>query len=123
MINMTFKEKFLFIFLQVITLGLIWIYWKKKKKSFNNKNELSFSKKTKLDIDKLLKSIGGIENIKTITYTHTKIKIEYFQRNNINTNDIKDINGISGLFINDSFLTIIVGNEAKIITESILKLK
>lgn len=121
--NMTFKEKFLFIFLQIITLGLIWVYWNKRKKDFSNKNELSFSKKTNFDIDKLLQYLGGIENIKTITHTQKKIKIGYIQRNDIDTNKIRNIKGISGIFINDSFLTIIVGNEAKIITESLLALK
>lgn len=119
MSNMTVKEKFLFVFLQVITFGLIWIYWNSKKKSISKEDELSFDEKTNLDIKKLVNCLGNQSNIKAVSYTHTKVKIEYSDRSLLDVNAIKEIKGVSGVFVNDSFITIIVGNVAKVISDNI----
>lgn len=117
--NMTLKEKFLFIFLQIITMGLIWIYWIKKNKKVSKENELSYSNKINLDLEKLILYIGNYNNIKDLSYTQTKIKFIYFDRNKIEIEKINQIEGISGVFLNDNFLTIIVGKQAKTVFEKI----
>ena len=117
--NMTTKEKFLFIFLQIITLGLIWIYWKKQAKKYNDENTLSQELKVGINVIKLVRSLGGPNNIKNVTNTHTKIKIEYNIRERVDLEAIKNISGISGVFINDNGITIIVGNCATAVAKSI----
>ena len=121
MTRMTFKEKFLFIFLQVITIGLIWIYWNQQKQKLGQENELSYATKTNFEINKLINLIGEKENILEITNTHTKVKISFKDRTKINPEAIKNLKGVSGIFFNDQTITIIVGNEAKIINELMTK--
>lgn len=121
MTRMTFKEKFLFIFLQIITIGLIWIYWNQQKQKLGQENELSYATKTNFDINKLINLIGEKENILEITNTHTKVKISFKDRTKINPEAIKNLKGVSGIFFNDQTITIIVGNEARIINELMTK--
>ena len=121
MTRMTFKEKFLFIFLQIITIGLIWIYWNQQKQKLGQENELSYATKTNFEINKLINLIGERENILEISNTHTKVKISFKDRTKINPEAIKNLKGVSGIFFNDQTITIIVGNEARIINELITK--
>lgn len=121
MTRMTFKEKFLFIFLQIITIGLIWIYWNQQKQKLGQENELSYATKTNFEINKLINLIGEKENILEISNTHTKVKISFKDRTKINPEAIKNLKGVSGIFFNDQTITIIVGNEARIINELITK--
>lgn len=117
--NMTFKEKFLFIFLQIITLGLIWIYWNKKAKMYKDQHTLSQEIKVGINIVKLIKLMGGPNNIKEITNTHTKVKMEYNIRERVEIQQIRKISNISGVFMNDNAVTIIVGNSAAAVCDSI----
>ncbi len=117
--NMTFKEKFLFIFLQIVTIGLIWIYWNQKTKKYKDRTTLSQEVKVGVNIIKLINSIGGPNNIKEVNNTHTKVKISFNFREKIDLETIKTMVGISGVFINDSSLILIVGNSAHAICESI----
>ncbi len=117
--NMTAKEKFLFIFLQIITLGLIWIYWKKEAKKYQDQNTLSQELKVGINIIKLMKAMGGPNNINEVTNTHTKVKMAYSIRERVDLEEIKNISGISGVFMNDNSVTIIVGNSAKAVADSI----
>ena len=117
--KMTFKEKFLFVFLQIITFGLIWIYWNKQKAKFSQENQLSVATKTNFDVEKLIELVGNKDNILEVTNTHTKVKIQFKDRYQVNQNEINNLKGVSGIFFNDQTITIIVGNEAKLIQESI----
>lgn len=110
---MTRKEKFLFIFLQIITLGLIWIYWNNKSKKYKNNKKLSQELKSGVNAIKLIKLIGGPNNIIEVVNTHTKVKIKYNVRERVQLDEIKKISGISGVFMNDVAITILVGNSAK----------
>lgn len=111
--TMTRKEKILFIFLQIITLGLIWIYWNNKTKKYKNEKSLSQELKSGVNAIKLIKLIGGPNNISEVVNTHTKVKIKYNIRERVQLDEIKKISGISGVFMNDVAITIIVGNSAK----------
>ncbi len=117
--NMTNKEKFLYIFLQIITLGTIWIYWNQKNKKYNKQNVLSQDSKISIDINNLINDLGGSNNIKSIENTHNKIKVFYNNYDLININELKENKGISGTFINDKFIALIVGNSANAIVQKI----
>lgn len=114
---MTKREKIMYWFLTVITFGFIHIYWKTKK--IGIKNELSQKEKISLNIEKLISLLGDKENIDGVDSTHTKVKIKFLERDKINVQDIKNMKGISGVFITSNYIQIIVGNEAKGIEKAI----
>ncbi|MGL6125325.1 MAG: PTS glucose transporter subunit IIB [Metamycoplasmataceae bacterium] len=107
---MTNKEKFIYWFLIIITFGLILLYWKTKK--VETKDELSRREKISININKLVLYLGGSKNIKSTTSTHTKVKIFFNDRDKIEVQKIKEIDGISGIFMTSNYIQIIVGNEA-----------
>ncbi len=114
---MTTQEKLLYWFLIIITFGIILLYWKTKKTKI--KNELSTKKKIDLDMKKLILLLGGSENIQSVSSTHTKVKINFENRQNIDIEKIKQINGVSGVFASSTYIQIIVGNQALAIQESL----
>ena len=116
---MTPKERLIFILLQIVTLGLIWIYWKKRLRQYHNPNTLSVKETISFAITDLCDAMGTIENINDVVATHTKVKLIYYDRTKIDQVAIKDLNGVSGLFLNDQGLTIIVGNQAQTIAKQI----
>lgn len=116
---MTPKERLIFILLQIVTLGLIWIYWKKRLRQYHNPNTLSVKETISFAITDLCDAMGTIENINDVVATHTKVKLIYYDRTKIDQVAIKNLNGVSGLFLNDQGLTIIVGNQAQTIAKQI----
>ncbi|MGL4342969.1 MAG: hypothetical protein ACRCRZ_00150 [Metamycoplasmataceae bacterium] len=72
-------------------------------------------------MNKLLENIGTIENIVKVEKTYTKLKIFFKSKEIINLNNIEKIKGVSGIFINDKSLDIIVGNQAEIIYDKYFK--
>lgn len=113
--QMTGKEKFLFIFLQVITLGLIWIFWIRQKRALSQVDELSYATKTNFDGAALLVLVGTATNVVGLSHTHTKVTISFVDRTPVDPEAIKQLRGVSGVFINDQSVTIIVGTEARAI--------
>lgn len=120
--DMTKKERIWFIFLQIITLGLIWVYWSRKAKDMKKENEFSFARKLSINVNELIKNLGGIDNILDVEFTYKKVKIYYKSRDKIFVDYIKNIKGISGVFLNENGITLIVGNESKILKETIKNL-
>lgn len=120
--NMTRKEKFLFIFLQIITFGLIWIYWKKQYQKQSDEQSLSQKNNSIIDANNLMTLLGTKENVENVVSTHTKIKIFYKNREKILIDEIKNTKGVSGVFINDAFIVIIVGKTAESLKEQLLSI-
>lgn len=114
---MTGKEKTIYLFLIIITFGLILIYWKTKKVEV--KNELSKKEKITININKLILLLGNKENIKSVESTNTKVKINFINRDNVKIEEIKKINGISGVFATSNYIQIIVGKEAEAIEKKL----
>ncbi len=112
---MTHQEKALYWFLIIATFGLVFIYWRTKKNKI--KNELSQTIKISININKLINLLGDKENIKSVDSTHTKVKITFNNREKIDVEEIKNIDGISGVFATSNYIQIIVGNEALAIKE------
>lgn len=112
---MTRQERFLYWFLIIITFGLILIYWKTKK--IEIKDELSRKEKISININKLISFLGEPENIQSVESTHTKVKIFFKNKEKVNIEKIKEISGISGIFVTSNYLQIIVGNEALAISD------
>lgn len=107
---MTKQEKLLYWFLIIITFGLILLYWRTKKNKV--KDELTRKNKVTIDMKSLILFLGGSENIETVSSTYTKVKINFKDWNKVQTEKIRKINGISGIFVTSNYIQIIVGNEA-----------
>ncbi|MGL5732564.1 MAG: PTS glucose transporter subunit IIB [Metamycoplasmataceae bacterium] len=110
---MTGKEKFIYWFLTIITFGLIRLHWRTKRVEV--KDELSRKDKITINMNKLIAFLGGPENIASVESTHTKVKIFFKERESVEIENIRAINGISGVFVTSNYLQIIVGKEALLI--------
>ena len=80
---------------------------------------LSQDYKIIIDLNELIDNLGGSDNINNIENTHNKIKFFYNQYDLIDIDAIKKDKSISGVFINDKFIVLIVGNSAAAITNKI----
>ena len=83
-----------------------------KKKNIKVTNELSTTA-SKININKLHEALGGKDNIAGLEYTHTKVKIFIYNRENVKLESIGAIKGISGVFGSKKYVTIVVGPSAK----------
>ncbi|WP_128008806.1 hypothetical protein [Mycoplasma sp. ATU-Cv-508] len=86
---MSTKDKVIFIFLSIITLGIFpaVVYWRGRHQPVNQK--LSTSEKISVDVDELRRLLGGLENLVGAEFTHTKVKIFVKERRLVQTEKIK----------------------------------
>ena len=111
------KDKFLMVFLTIITFGFIWIYWSKLKKK--EENVIKKSSKLPFKIEELVNYLGGKENIISATNTISKVKIEIQDNEKIEVEKIKKIKGISGIVIGNFSISLIVGNISEELTKQL----
>ena len=115
---MLFKDKLKLIFLSIITFG-IYPAMVFRKKDTEVSATLSESSTIKLDINKLISNLGGKDNVKEATATHTKVNFKITSRDNVDIESLQNMKGISGVFATSTSVTIIVGNTAKKIADII----
>ncbi|WP_406616034.1 PTS sugar transporter subunit IIA [Mycoplasmopsis hyopharyngis] len=111
------KDKFLLVFLTIITFGFIWIYWSKLK----NKTENNIKKSSKLPfkLDELVKKLGGRENIVGANCSISKVKIEIKDNEVLEVEKIKNMKGISGIVVGNFSISLITGNISEELTKQI----
>ncbi len=114
------SHKIMFVFLSIITLGIFPLVINLKSKNQKTKNKLSISDKIYVNLEKIRKHVGGIENITGVEFTHTKVKIFIKERSLVDVVFLKSLNGVSGVFASKSYVTLIVGNSAKNIATKLL---
>lgn len=117
---MTKKQKFMYVFLIVITFGFILLYWKKYKQT-SSKNYLSVEKKLNFDFEKFISYIGGFKNIKDVKSSQKVLTIFYIEKNNIILNELKNLKGILGISIKSDSISFVIGNSAAYVKGIILK--
>ena len=117
---MSSKQKFLYVFLIIITFGFILLYWKKYRQN-TTKNYLSVEEKLNFDINEFIECLGDKENIKEIVSTQKVLTIFYFQKNKINMNKIQTLKGIKGISIKSESISFVLGNSSMYVKELILK--
>lgn len=117
---MTKKQKFMYVFLIVITFGFILLYWKKYKQN-SSKNYLSVEEKLNFDFEKFISYIGGFKNIKDVKSSQKILTIFYIEKNNIILNELKNLKGILGISIKSDSISFVVGNSATYVKGIILK--
>lgn len=122
---MSNKQKFLYVFLIIITLGFILLYWRKYKQS-NKKDYLTVDKRISFNFEHFISFLGGYENIiETSSDSHSTsqkvLRIKYKDKTKLNIEELKKLNGISGIALNSYGVSLVVGNNAKYIAEKIDK--
>ena len=122
---MSGKQKFLYVFLIIITLGFILLYWRKYKQS-NKKDYLTVDKRIPFNFEDFISFLGGYENIiETSSDSHSTsqkvLRIKYKDKTKLNIEELKKLNGISGIALNSYGISLVVGNNAKYIAEKIDK--
>lgn len=122
---MSGKQKFLYVFLIIITLGFILLYWRKYKQS-NKKDYLTVDKRIPFNFEHFIGFLGGYENIiETSSDSHSTsqkvLRIKYKDKTKLNIEELKKLNGISGIALNSYGISLVVGNNAKYIAEKIDK--
>lgn len=112
------RDKFFLIFLTIITLGIIWLFLKRKRKTAT---QLPTTSKHTFDIQILI-TILGKKNIVKSEATYSKIKIYLKETNNQMLEKAKKIKGISGIIMSSNSISLIVGNSAKFSSDEINKI-
>ncbi|AWX69493.1 PTS glucose transporter subunit IIB [[Mycoplasma] anseris] len=118
---MTKKQKALYVFLIIITLGFICIYWKRKFKQTESKNYLTVETKLSFEFQAFLNSLGGKQNINNVSSSQKIIKVFFNNRQDINIENLKNLDGVSGIAFQKNSISLVVGNTAKYLEELVLK--
>ncbi|MBN4089261.1 PTS glucose transporter subunit IIB [Mycoplasma enhydrae] len=113
------KNKFLYYFLIIITFGFILIYWKKKYRQNKQKDYLSKSTKISFDLEDMIRSLGGKENIKSTSSTQKILKIFFDDKQKVNALELKKLDGVSGIALQSQSISLVLGNTAKYVEELI----
>lgn len=111
------SDKILIIVLTIITLGLIWIKWKKDIK--HTKNTIYQVNKIPFDIAKLKKYLGE-NNIIEVKNTATRIIISFSNIELIKVEEIKKLRGVSGVFLSSKNISLILGEYALAVYNQII---
>ena len=116
---MTFKDRTILILLSIITLGIYpaVIY---SKKSNKKNTELSVEDKVSVNTTKLIELLGGEENLNGVEYTNTKVKIFFKSKEKVDVESIQNLKNISGVFASSKYITVIVGKQAKALSERLI---
>ncbi|WP_369085957.1 PTS glucose transporter subunit IIB [Metamycoplasma spumans] len=116
---MNSKHKALYIFLLIITFGLIKIYWNKKYRKNEVQTSLSREEKLSFDYDKFIYLLGGKSNIEDVASTQKIIKITFKERTLINSEGLKMLDGVSGLAFQSKSISLVIGNSARFLENKI----
>ena len=112
------KQKFLYVLISIITIGIYPIVVHKRTTTKTNLR-LSEAKKISVNIPELIKNLGGKDNVVAVEYTHTKLKIFISDKTKVIVESINSQKGITGVVASTKSITIIVGNQAKQISKLI----
>ncbi|AAP56894.1 putative PTS system glucose-specific enzyme IIB PtsG [Mycoplasmoides gallisepticum CA06_2006.052-5-2P] len=123
---MYFKmNKFTWIFLNIITFGILRLVATKKAKRISSQinQELIKSEKLPFDLDQFINILGGLENIQTTQATLNMIKINVVDKTKVNQDQIKSRLKINGIMWASHDLSLVCGDYASSLSEQINQLK
>ncbi|MBN4083361.1 PTS sugar transporter subunit IIABC [Mycoplasma sp. CSL10137] len=113
------KNKIKLIFYTVISFGLIWIKWKKQaKKPANTFFQLDY---LPFKLDDVIKSLGGKKNIIDLDLKPSRVNLHIKNSKIVNTEELKNTKGITGVFLKSNSISLILGEFSKIFYEIVLK--
>ncbi|WLP85154.1 PTS sugar transporter subunit IIABC [Mycoplasma seminis] len=113
------KNKFLIVFLTIITFGLIWIKWNKQSKK--EKNTIYQNDKLPFKISDFLTATGE-NNITALSTRLNRINVEVKDIKKVNLENIKKMKGISGIFAKSQSFSIVLGEYTQVVYQELSKL-
>lgn len=116
-------NKFVYNFLNIITLGIFSLCLKNKAKKVSNKinQELTYEKKYDFNIENFVKDLGGIENFLEVSSTLSTVKISLNDMTKIDSN-LKQKYKINGLSKTKNTLFLVFGNNSIAIANDLNKI-
>ncbi|ADE19832.1 PTS glucose transporter subunit IIB [Mycoplasma crocodyli] len=114
------SDKLIMTFLTIATFGLIWIKWNKDKK--HSKNTIYQVNKIPCDANKIIEYVGN-GNITGLSKTSTRLIIGIKDPNEIKQEELKNLKGVSGLFISSKTISLIFGEYTSAILEELKKIR
>lgn len=67
----------------------------------------------------IIQNIGGIENIKQLTHCATRLRLEFYDMNKVNTKKIESLNGVISVVEKGGQYQIVIGNEVQTVFRAI----
>ncbi|QMT98392.1 PTS sugar transporter subunit IIA [Mycoplasma tullyi] len=118
-------NKFTWIFLNIITFGILKLVATKKAKRISSQinQELIKSEKIPFDLNEFINILGGIDNIQTTTATLNTIKINVADKTKVNQDQIKNRLKINGMMWASHDLSLVCGDYASSLSDQINQLK
>lgn len=114
------KTEYIAIVIMLIVAGILLYYGFIsfiKNKSLNHDSEDSV-----IDIHALAQALGGIDNIKDITHTASKVSVKLHDQSSIDVKTIQSL-GASGIVEGKETLSMIFGKQSSLIAKDLQKLK
>ncbi|WP_036464944.1 PTS transporter subunit EIIB [Mycoplasmopsis sturni] len=113
------KEKIKIVILTIFTFGLIWLKWNKQKK--HQKNTIYQVDKLPFKKAALIEALGGKENINDVQLTPSRVNVICKDTKIVNLEQIKNLKGITGIFVSSSKVSLILGEFAKKTYDALIK--
>ncbi|VEU70368.1 hypothetical protein [Mycoplasmopsis glycophila] len=111
------KYKAKIVCLTVLTFGLIWIKWRKQKK--HTKNTIYQVDKIPFDIKQLKNFLGEKDNILEIETKPSRINIFVQDVKKIKAEQIKNLKGITGVFLKSNSISLILGEFSQAVAKEL----
>ena len=67
----------------------------------------------------IIQNIGGIDNIKQLTHCATRLRLEFYDMNKVNTKKIESLNGVISVVEKGGQYQIVIGNEVQTVFRAI----
>ncbi|WP_255565826.1 PTS sugar transporter subunit IIA [Mycoplasma sp. E35C] len=114
-------NKATWVFLNIITLGIIRIVANKKAKRMSSQvnQELKISNKLPFNLDNFVRALGSWDNLQSSEATLNMIKISVVDKNKINPDQIKKEFKIKGIMWSGNNLSLVCGDYAISLSEQI----
>ncbi|MDR0740004.1 MAG: PTS transporter subunit EIIB [Mycoplasmataceae bacterium] len=115
-------HKFRWIILNIICLSIPYFYAKHKAKKIltSTNNQLKTSDKVEIDIDELLSTLGGKENIVNVSATISTLKVNVKNGLTLNKEQFSKFK-INGFMKNKNQIILVFGDNAQAINEQLTR--
>ncbi|SJZ53354.1 hypothetical protein [Mycoplasmopsis verecunda] len=114
------RDKFLIVFLTIITFGLIWIKWNKQANN-QQKNIIYQNDKLPFKLNDFLDALGE-NNIKNVETRLNRINISLADVKKANLEQLGKLKGISGIVAKSTSVSVVLGEYTKVVYNELQKL-
>ncbi|MFV8499789.1 PTS glucose transporter subunit IIB [Mycoplasma sp. VS424B] len=113
------KDKFLIVFLTIITFGLIWIKWNKQTKK--EKNTIYQNDKLPFKFNEFLALLGD-NNIQEVQTRLNRINISVKDIKLVKLQELNKLKGISGIVARSNGVSLVLGEYTTVVYNELKKI-